>query len=135
MNKKLKSILGKSKPSPQQAFDGLKVLMDVAKENHKVTEEEVTKRHNITALKDFEIKKIKAQKEVLKDYFEKTFTERRENFDRMFDALDKGIENNNLDLIQLSLSSIVEVAKDSPLQQVKELSNNFHNPEIKEIEI
>jgi hypothetical protein len=53
----------------------------------------------------------------------------------MFDALDKGIESNNLELIQLSLGSIVEIAKDSPLKQVEKLRNDFHNPEVKEIEI
>ncbi len=135
MKNKLMSIFSKSKPTPQQAFDGLKMFADVVKENHKVTEEETTKRHNITAMKEFEIEKIQAQKEVLKDYFEKTFAERRINFDKMFDALDKGIESNNLELIQLSLGSIVEIAKDSPLKQVEKLRNDFHNPEVKEIEI
>jgi len=135
MRNKLLNVLGKSKPSPQQAFEGLKIFADVIKENRKVTEEEVTKRHNITAMKEFEIEKIQAQKEVLKDYFEKTFTERRINFDKMFNALDRGIENNNLELIQLSLSSIVEVAKDSPLKQVEKLRNDFHNPSVKAIEI
>lgn len=135
MKNKFMSIFSKSKPSPQQALDGLKIFADVVRENHKVTEEEITKRDNITAMKEFEIEKVKAQKEVLKDYFEKTFAERRINFDKMFDALDKGIESNNLELIQLSLGSIVEIAKDSPLKQVEKLRNDFHNPEVKEIEI
>jgi len=135
MKKKLMNMLGKIKPSPQQALEGLKILLDIAKENHKTTEEETTKRHNITAMKEFEIEKIQAQKEVLKDYFEKIFSERKTNFDKMFDALDKGIENNNLELMQLALNSIVEIAKDSPLKQVEKLRNDFHNPEVKEIEI
>ncbi len=135
MKNKLISVLSKNKPTLEQALEGLKIYLDVVKENHKVTEEETTKRHNITAMKEFEIEKIQAQKEVLKDYFEKTFAERRINFDKMFDALDKGIESNNLELIQLSLGSIVEIAKDSPLKQVEKLRNDFHNPEVKEIEI
>jgi len=135
MKKKLMSIFRKTKPTPQQAFEGLKIFADAVKENHKVTEEETTKRHNITAMKDFEIKKIQTQKEVLKDYFEKTFAERRINFDKMFDVLDKGIESNNLELIQLSLNSIVEIAKDSPLKQVEKLRNDFHNDDIKSITI
>ncbi|MDQ6962166.1 MAG: hypothetical protein Q9M28_06495 [Mariprofundaceae bacterium] len=129
------SIFSKSKLTPQQAFEGLKMFADVAKENHKVTEEESTKRQSITAMKEFEIAKIQAQKEVLKDYFEKTFAERRINFDKMFEALDKGIESNNLELIQFSLGSIVEIAKDSPLAQVEKLRSDFYNPEVKSIEI
>lgn len=135
MKNKLMSIFGKTKPTPQQALEGLKMFADVVKENHKIAEEERTKRHNITALKEFEIEKIQVQKEILKDYFEKTFTERQINFEKMFDALDKGIENNNLELIQLSLSSIVDIAKDSPLKQIEQLQNDFHNPNVKEIEI
>ena len=135
MKNKLMSFFSKSKPTPQQAFEGLKIFADTIKENHKVTEEETTKRDYISAMKEFEIKKIQAQKEVLKDYFEKTFTERRINFDKMFDALDKGIENNNLELIQLSLGSIVEIAKDSPLKQIEKLKNDFHNSKVREIEI
>jgi hypothetical protein len=133
--KKLINVFRKTKLSPQQALDGLKIFADIVKENHKITEEEITKRDNITAMKEFEIEKIQAQKEVLKDYFDKIFTERRVNFDKMFDALDKGIESNNLELIQLSLNSIVEIAKDSPLKQVEKLRNDFHNPNVKEIEI
>jgi len=129
------SIISKSKPTPQQAFEGLKIFVDVVKENHKVSEEEKTKRKNIIAMKEFEIEKIQIQKEVLKDYFEKTFAERRTNFDKMFDVLDKGIESNNLELMQLALGSIVEIAKDSPLSQVEKLRNDFHNPEVKSIEI
>lgn len=132
---KLMSIFRKSKPTPEQAFEGLKIFADVVKENNRIREEERTKRHNITAMKEFEIEKIQAQKEVLKDYLEKTFAERRINFDKMFDALDKGIESNNLELIQLSLGAIVEIAKDSPLKQVEKLRNDFHNSEIREIEI
>jgi hypothetical protein len=111
------------------------MFADVVKENHEATEEEIIKLHNITAMKEFKIEKIQAQKEVLKDYLEKIFAERRINFDKMFDALDKGIENNNLELIQLSLGSIVEIAKDSPLKQVEKFKNDFHNSDVKEIEI
>ena len=132
---KLLTIMNKSKPTPLQALEGLNTLANIVKENHKVTEEETTKRVNITAMKEFEIEKVQAQKEVLKDYFEKIFAERRTNFDRMFDALDKGIESNNLELMQLSLSSIVEMAKDSPLKQVEKLRSDFHNPTVKSIEI
>ena len=135
MTRKIRSLLGKAKPTPQQAFEGLKIFADVVRENHRVTEEEETKRQNIAAMKEFEIEKIQAQKEVLKDYFEKTFAERKGNFDRMFEALDKGIENNNSELIQLSLASIVEIAKDSPLKQIESLRNDLHNPDVKAIEI
>ena len=139
MMKNLIKGLSKAKITPQQAltgvYDGIKMITTAIQENNSAISQETTKRVNITSLKEYEIEKIHAHKEVLKDYFEKIFAERRINFDKMFSALDKGIESNNLELIQLSLNSIVEIAKDSPLKQVQELKNDFHNPEIKAIEI
>jgi len=135
MKHKALNSLNKYKPSPQQALEGLRILVSTIIENNKIIQEETTKRENIVAIKEFEIEKIQSQKEILKEYFEKVFAERKILFDKMFDTLDEGIENNNLELIQLSLSSIVEIAKDSPLNQVEKLKNDFHNPQVKEIEI
>jgi hypothetical protein len=122
-------------PSPAQAIEGFKILINAYKENHKVTEEEKTKRKNIAAMKEYEIEKIHAQKEVLKDYFEKTFAERRINFDKMFDSLDKGIENNNTQAIQASMSMIVALSQESPLKDVQSLVSNFNNPDVESITI
>jgi len=122
-------------PTPLQAIEGFKLLIDAYKENYKVTEEETTKRHNITAMKEYEIEKIKAQKEIIKDYFEKIFSERKNNFQRMFNALDKGIENNNVEAIQASMTMIVTLSKESPLQDMKSLISDFNNNDIQSITI
>jgi len=135
MMKKAMRLFGKAKPSPTQALEGLKMLVNSKSENHKVSEEEKTKRANIYAIKDVEIEKIQAQKEVLKTYLEGIFSERRYMIEEMFDKLDKGIENNNLELIQMSMSSIVSIAQESPLKQVASLMNDFKNDEVKSISI
>ncbi len=135
MMKKAMSIFRKAKPSPTQALEGLKVFAEVVKDNHKITEEETTKRANIFAMRDVEIEKIQAQKEVLKTYFDGIFSERRYMIEQMFDKLDKGIENNNLELIQMSMSSIVSIAQESPLKQVESLMNDFKNDDVKSISI
>jgi len=129
------SLFGKTKPSPTQALDGLKMLLNAKNENHRVTEEEKTKRVNISAMRDVEIEKIQAQKEVLKTYLEGIFSERRYMIEEMFDKLDKGIENNNLELIQMSMSSIVSIAQESPLKQVESLMSDFKNDDVKSITI
>jgi len=135
MMKKAMSLFGKTKPSPTQALDGLKMLLNAKNENHRVTEEEKTKRVNISAMRDVEIEKIQAQKEVLKTYLEGIFSERRDTIEEMFDKLDKGIENNNLELIQMSMSSIVSIAQESPLKQVESLMSDFKNDDVKSISI
>jgi len=86
-------------------------------------------------MKDVEIEKIQAQKEVLKTYLEGIFSERRYMIEEMFDKLDKGIENNNLELIQMSMSSIVSIAQESPLKQVESLMSDFKNDDVKSISI
>jgi len=86
-------------------------------------------------MKDVEIEKIQAQKEVLKTYLEGIFSERRYMIEEMFDKLDKGIENNNLELIQMSMSSIVSIAQESPLKQVESLMSDFKNDDVKSITI
>lgn len=133
--KNLLNLLGKTKPTPEQALNGLKMFVDAVKENHKITEEETTKRVNIESMRDVEIERIQAQKEILKTYFEGIFSERKYMIEQMFDKLDKGIENNNLELIQMSMSSIVAIAQESPLKQVQELMNNFKNDDVKSITI
>lgn len=132
---KAKNLVSKIKPSPAQAFEGLKMLVNAKKENHNITETEKTKRANIAARKDVEIENIRAQKDVLKTYLEGIFSERRYMIEEMFDKLDKGIENNNLELIQISMSSIVAIAKESPLKQVEALVSDFKNDDVKSITI
>ena len=129
------SMVGKAKPSPTQALEGLKILVNAKSENHRVTQEEKTKRANIHALRDVEIERIQAQKDVLKSYLEGIFSERKYMIEEMFDKLDKGIENDNLELIQLSMSSIVSIAKESPLKQVESLISDFKNDDVKSITI
>ncbi len=122
-------------PNPLQTIDGLKIVLDAWKENHRVTEVETTKREQIQAYKEVELAKIKGQRKVLEQYFEGVFSERKLMINKMFDALDKGIETNNLELIQQSLGSVVAIAKESPLAGVKNLLSDFDNPDVEELTI
>jgi len=75
--------------------------------------------------------------ELKKDFLEsilRGFKERRENFDKLFDRLDKGIESNNLELIAGTLGAIVDIAKSSPIKHLQKMKDDFNNPNIKEIE-
>ena len=131
--KKKKSSL--PKPTPKEALEGLKIVYETIQENHRVTEEQKTRREEIQALKVVEIEKIRSQREVLQQYFNNVFEERRNNFNELFKRLDKGIEDGNLELMQISLGAIIEIAKDSPLKEIKKLREDFYNNNIKEIEI
>ena len=54
--------------------------------------------------------------------------------DGLFEALDKGIEANNLDVINGAIGGIINVAKESPLQQVDKLMLSLQNDDVKVIE-
>lgn len=123
------------KPNPMQVMEGLKIVVEAHKENHRVTEIETTKRKQIQAYKEVELAKIKSQRKILEQYFEGIFSERKLMINGMFDALDKGIETNNLDLIQQCLGSVVAIAKESPLAGVQNLLSDYDNPEVEQITI
>lgn len=123
------------KPTPMMALDGLKMVLGAVQENHRISETEQTKRHEITAFKETELERIRSQRDVMKDYFERIFSEREKNFDNLFKAFDKGIESNNSQVIEQSLSTIIQIAEDSPLKQIKKLKSDLNNPDIKHIEI
>jgi hypothetical protein len=138
MSKKLtvaKIIAKIPKPTPEQAFKGLTLLVEAYKENHKVTKIEREKREQIQTMKEIEIEKIRQQARVLQIYLDKSFEERRENFDKMFDSLDKALEKNDIQSIGAIAGMIVEVAKTSPLVQAQKLISDYNNPDIDEIEI
>ena len=77
---------------------------------------------------------LENQKEILRSYLEETFKERRYMIDGLFEALDKGIEANNLDVINGAIGGIISVAKESPLQQVDKLVLSLQNDDVKVIE-
>ena len=124
-----------NKMTPNGALQAFNGLLNAYKDNHKVTEEESTKRENIRAYRDIEIERIQGQKEILKDYFKHSFAERKENFDRLFDSLDKGLEANNPDLIINSIGAITAIANESPLNSMQNIVNQLKSGDVKTIEI
>ena len=136
----LKNILNKgSKQVPVMtavdALDGFNTLISAYKDNHKVTEEQRTARENIRATRDISIENIKAQKEVMLDYFNQVFSEKKDLYQKYFDRLDKGIETNNIELIQTMASSIVTIAMDSPLKDLQRFNTqNELGSEVKKID-
>lgn len=131
----IKNNIDKVKPSPTQAVDGAKMVYDAWVENVKIHEEEETKRVEIRARKEVDLERIRAQKAILENYLENTFSERKAVISGMFMALDKGIEANNNELIQQSLGAIVSIAKESPLAGIQSLVSDFNDPSVKSITI
>ncbi len=137
MKKKLptKTSPLKTLQTPLNTVEGLKMFVEAFKENHRVTQEERTKRKNIEAQREIAIKTIKAQRDILKEFIENSFKERKENFDGLFKALDKSLEENDHESLSIILGGIVKLAETSPLSQAKKLINDYENPDVDEIVI
>lgn len=115
-----------------QAFN---LLVGAWKECSIISEQEQTKRENIRAYRDVNVKAIEENSAILKDYLEKTFAERAYTIQEMFDRLDKGIESGDTQLMALTIGAIVDITKQSPLEAAKQLIANYHDPNVTMIEI
>lgn len=98
-----------------------------------IAEQEKTKREMIANWKEVSLEKIAAQKQFLMQYLDKTFEERKENFSHFFNALDKGIESGNIEIVNAALNGIVDLAKTSPLKaEVSQVLAAIDNTNITE---
>jgi len=116
------------------ALEAFKLLVQAHKEYQVVTQVEQTKRAAIGAWKDTRLASLNSQREVLHQYLESTFIERRHAIDEMFKRLDDGIANGNMDVVNVAMNSIVSVVKTSPLEQAERLIVAMNDPNVHKIE-
>lgn len=123
-----------TKTSPTSALEGFNMLLNAHQEYTKIRETEHTKREAIRAWRDVEVNRTNQQVEFLKTYLKESFAERKEMIDDYFDALNKGIENNNNVAIQMAMSGLVNLVQSSPLTSVNQFLAMMDDPNVKEIE-
>ena len=90
---------------------------------------ETTKRAQIMRQRDETIARIQAVQQTMELYLNRTFDERKENFSRLFDVLDRAQEGNDLQGMQLALSGILELVKTSPFKDFASFKERWENPE------
>ena len=130
----IKSVMSKAPASPTAALDAFNLLVK-SHHDYKVTaQQEETKRANIAAWRDTQVASIQAQKELLHDYLAHTFAERRHTIDEMFARLDRGIEDGTMEVMNMAMSSIVNIVQSSPLKEAKQIMQALHDPNVKRIE-
>ncbi len=109
-------------------------LMDSYQNYLLISEQEQTKRATINSWRGIRLEEIRSQKELLSQYLHHCFAERRTVIDGFFNALDKGLENNNIETINLAISGILGVVQSSPLKDMQNLMLDLKNDRVKEIE-
>jgi len=107
--------------NPVDVLTAIKQLGEKAMEAVKFCEEQETKREEIRAQRDREIEIIRAQKEMIMTYLEKTFDERRMIFNKQFEILDNAVSKGDTELLATTLDSINQLATSSPFKSLLDL--------------
>jgi len=110
-------------------------LINAWKECTITRELEETKREGIRAFRDVNVKSIEESSAILKLYLERTFQERAVVIRKMFDHLDKGLADGNMQLASDAMTAIVSVLKHSPLAEARKIISDIRDPNVKMIEI
>lgn len=103
---------------PMHVVGAVKEIVLMAGEVRKFEEAQVTVRVGISAERDVALARIEAQKAALLTYLEKSFDERRENFQALFRVVDEALANDNMQALALGLKSVIELADSSPFKDL-----------------
>lgn len=128
------NAISQLKSPPKAAVAAFNDLKESYYSYKKIVETEKTKRVAIEKRAEVELEKIRAQREILEQYLILSFRERAHNIQNFFDALDKGIETDNIQVITHAMSSIVEIAKSSPLAETRVAIQQLSDPNVKSID-
>lgn len=123
LNKGMQMLATSAARNPAEAAMVLKELVTMAGEVSKFTEVQKTKRKEIEAERDIYVSKINAQKEVMLAYLDKSFDERRGNFEKLFKVVDHALTTNNMQELALGLDSINNLAMSSPFKDLASIES------------
>lgn len=101
------------------ALDTFSKLVDLHKE-HLVTKREI---HKIDATKELLLEEMRNRYSFYRDIMNEVFEERKENINKLFEIVEKGLENNNNEIVLKSLESIGDIISSSPLANIKSISD------------
>ena len=99
-----------------------------------IAEQEATKRAAISAQASIEIERIAALKQTLSQYIDRSFSERSDNFVRLFDLVDQAMKSGDNQVLSAQLGAIISLAQISPIAQISDL-NMFKRSLLNEEEV
>jgi hypothetical protein len=101
--------------------DVLQGIKTVAECVHDIQKER-TERTRLRESARVEVERIHAMRDVLLDYLDKSFDERRKNFGELFERLDGAIAADNAQLAIAVLDSVVKLAESSPFKVLQDVA-------------
>lgn len=115
------NLIGQSLNSPAEVLSFIKAFTEAATDAVKFCEVQETKRENIRATRDVYIKRLEVQRDIIIDYLERSFDERRKLFELQFKVVNHALETGDTKQLELSLQSINDLAKSSPFKDLAEI--------------
>lgn len=104
------------------AFSALSNIVSAARECIEIHEKENTTRAKLHAYETTEAARIQAGQQLLSQYFDQVFVERRVLYEGLFQRLDAALERGDGETAHAALRGIVDIARESPLAQMGDLS-------------
>lgn len=123
---------GTASLAASEIIGALSIMVKTVSEVHQVHQVEKTKRAKLKAYRDTEVARIKASERMLREYFDRIFAERQQVHRKLFDTLDHALETGDATMAQVAVQGIVDVASESPLENVgdlRELSRAMADPD------
>jgi len=106
------------------ALAAINAIVKAASEYGRILQEETTKRHRITAEKEVRLEEIRVKRDCFMAYLDRTFDERKEIFQNMFEALDQAlVSDDKPGAVSDVINRIVDLAKTSPLDRFRNIEN------------
>lgn len=112
-----------------EIFSTMKMLVEANRENNQTKRDIAV----IEARTDLLIREMTLKYDLYYKVFGTIFNERKQAIDKSFDIIDKGLKENDKELISLGLGSLSQIVSSSPFSNLSELSNLLNSG--KDIEI
>lgn len=116
-------LSGKTLSSPTEVLSTLKAFGEAATDAVKFCEVQETKRAEIRANTEVRIAQLRAQRDIVMDYLQRSFDERRYLFEQQFKVVDHALMTGNTEELAISLQSINDLAKSSPFKALADIGN------------
>ena len=109
--------------------EDIKRLFEMLAESGK--EKEITKREikKYESIRDVMIKEINGRYQFYDFFFSKFFAERSEAIKKDFEIIDKGMNENNRDLISMGVAGLSQVVASSPFTDLEKLRKMIESME------
>lgn len=145
MINKLKEILkneNNSKTSKDRSLQRIDDLIPIPKvesfcsnllEAYKENKKSKVELEKIKVKREIVLKEMEMKYDLYNKVFHELFYERRIAIDKSFEIIDRGVANNDKELISMGLSSLSKIVSSSPFTDLISLSNSLENNQIIEL--